>query len=276
MWAEPVAGPLALAGGGCCASPLPADATCAAVARVVFAEAAAVLGLPDELAFDGVTMASELAANTMHAHGTTQFCGAGAMAGAPELWIYLRRAPGRWELVCKVFDSLSGWKDDLAPVLGGPGLDSVSGRGLQVVAGLSAGRWGHHLTRSRFGGRRVPGKVVWFGQAVPGACVPGPLRHSRVTPGRAAQALEGMLVERGLGGGLLRAQEPAAQMSVLSVRRGLTVWCRDTVIWWQAPDGRYEQRVPTDLVDTAEQIVCTCAEMDRGADIWHRGLDRVP
>jgi hypothetical protein len=266
-----------LASGGCCAWPLPADATCAAVARNVFSEAAAVLGLPSELAFDGVTMASELAANTMHAHANVELDGAGPwpLAGAPELWIYLRRAAGRWELVCKVFDSLGGWKNDLAPVPGGAGPDSVSGRGLQVVAGLSAGRWGHHLTRSRFGGWRVPGKAVWFGQTVPDACVPRPLRGSRLTPGGAARALEGMLVERGLGGGLLRAQEPSAGMSVLSVRYGLTVWCRDTVVWWRSPDGRHERRVPSDLVDTAEQIVCTCAEMDAGVDPRHRGLDRV-
>src|SRR5262245_33519841 len=57
--AEPVAGPPALARGGCCAWPIPADATCAAVARDVFKEAAGVLGLSGELGFDGVTMASE-------------------------------------------------------------------------------------------------------------------------------------------------------------------------------------------------------------------------
>jgi hypothetical protein len=273
---QPVAGPAALANGGCCAWPLPPGAKCASVARKVFRDAAGVLGLPDELAYDGVTMASELAANTMHAQQNVEFDGAGTWpAGAPEMWIYLRRAAGRWELVGKVFDSLSGWDHELAPAPGSAGADSVSGRGLQVVAALSAGRWGHHLTRSRFGGWKVPGKAVWFGQPVPGRCVPGPQRGNRLAPGRAARALEEMLAERGLGGGLLRAQAPSAEMSVLSVRCGLTVWCRDTVIWWQAPDGRREQRVPTDLVDTAEQLVSICAEMDRGAGSRGHGLDRV-
>jgi hypothetical protein len=73
-----------------------------------------------------------------------------------------------------------------------------------------------------------------------------------------------MLVERGLGGGLLRAQEPSEGMSVLSVRYGLTVWCRSNAIWWRSPDGRQSKQVPTDLVEVAEQIVCACAEMDRG------------
>ncbi len=178
---EPAPGPPALARGGCCAWPLPADATCAAVARGVFKEAAGVLGLPGELEFDGVTMASELAANTLHAHDNVEFDAAGAwpLAGAPELWIYLRPVAGRWELVCKVFDSLCGWKNGAAPVPGSAELDAVSGRGLQVVAGLSGGRWGHHLSRSRLGGRKVPGKAVWFGQPVPASMR---TRHAAALP----------------------------------------------------------------------------------------------
>jgi len=263
---RPLQGAAALAGGGCCAWPLPADATCAAVARGVFREVAAALTLPAELESDGLLMTSELAANTLHAHANIEFDGAGSwpIAGAPELWIYMRRGAGRWELAVKVFDSLSGWKDDLAPVPGAAGADAVSGRGLQVVAGLSAGRWGHHPTRSRFGGWKVPGKAVWFALPVPGGIVPEPLRRTRLAPGRAARALEEMLAERGLGGGLLRAQEPSERMSVLSVRCGLTVWCRSNVIWWRSPDGRHAEQVPTDLVEVAEQIVCACAEMDRG------------
>ena len=220
---RPTAVTAALAGGCCCCAwPLPADATCAAVARGVFREVAATLSLPEELAADGLLMTSELAANTLHAHGNIEFDGAGAwpIAGTPELWIYLRRAAGRWELVVKVFDSVSGWK--------------------------------------------VPGKAVWFAQPVPGGVVPERLRRTRLAPGRAARALEEMLVERGLGGGLLRAQEPSEGMSVLSVRYGLTVWCRDHTIWWRSPDGRQSEQVPTDLVEIAEQIVCACAEMDCG------------
>ena len=230
----PVTGLMALAHGDCCAWPLPADATCAAVARGVFSEAAGLLGLPGELKLDGVAMASELAANTLHAHGNVEFDGVGGrpVAGAPELWIYLRRAASGWELVCKVFDSLSGWKDDLVPAAGDAEPDAVSGRGLSVVAGLSAGRWGHHLTRSRLGSWKVPGKAVWFAQEVPGACVPSPLHHNQLPPGQAARALEEMLTDRGLGGSLLRVQEPSAEMALLSVRCGLTVWCRGAVMRW--------------------------------------------
>jgi hypothetical protein len=272
-----LAGPAALTVGGCCACQLPLDATCAAQSRDTFREAAAVLGLPGDMVYDGMTMASELAANTLHAHDNVESDDVGPwpLAGAPELWIYLRGMTGRWELVCKVFDSLRGWKDGVAPAPGSAALDAESGRGLQVVAELSRGRWGHHLTRSRLGGWRVPGKAVWFSLPLPGDRVPGRARCPRLAPGQVGRALEAMLIDRGLGRGLLRSAEPGNAMSVLSVRCGLSVWCRDSMIWWQDTDGRYEQRLPADLVDTSEKIVCTCEELECGLDNIPAGLGRT-
>ncbi len=263
--------------GGCCTWPLALDGRCAAQARTVFREAVATLRLPDEVVWDGVTMASELAANTRHALGNVEVDGAGdlTVVGAPEMWVYLRRSGGRWELVCKVFDSLSGWQGGHAPAIGAALPEAPAGRGLQIVAGLSGGRWGHHLTRSRLGGWRVPGKVVWFARPVPDAGIPARLRRARLAPGQAARALEAMLVNRGLGGSLLRAEEPNAGMSVLSVRSGLTVWCRPGVVWWRTRDGRHEQRSPTDLVDIEEQLVAACAEMDNGIHPPPGALGRI-
>ncbi len=249
----------------------------------MFKDAAAGLGLAGDQLYDGMTMASELAANTLHAHDNIEL-GTGGLpfAGAPELWIYLRRAGRQWELACKVFDSVAGWHGPTPvpgggdPAPGGAGETAVSGRGLQVVAVLSAGRWGYHLTRSRIGGWKVPGKAVWFALPVPGASVPGYLQRATLAPCRSARALEAMLTDRGLGPRLLRAEEPTSAMSVLSVRSGLTVWCRDQVIWWQTGEGRYEQRVPTDLVDTAEKIICTCQEMESAATGRLAGRRRLP
>jgi hypothetical protein len=271
------AGPTALEAGSCCAWPLPLDAGCAGTARRLFREAVSCLGLPDDHVYDGVTMASELAANTLHAQENVAFDGSRGWpeAGAPELWLYLRRRGDRWELVCKVFDSLAGWKQGSPPGMGAPGLDAVSGRGLQVVAGLSGGRWGHHLTRSRLGGWKVPGKAVWFAQCVPAELVPAGLRHARLRPCHASQRLEAMLIDRGLGGSILHAEEAGAGISVLSVRRGLTVWCRADKIWWRTRAGSYEQRTLTDLEDTAEQIVCLCEELDSGCGAGYTGRDRV-
>lgn len=270
--------PAALASGVCCAWPLPADATCAAYARRIFRAAAAGLGMPDDLADDGVTMASELAANTLHARQAGEPGGElRAGIGAPELWLYLRRTHGRWELVCKVFDSLRGWKQGRSPRPGGASLDAVTGRGLQVVAGLSAGRWGHHLTRSRLGGWKVPGKVVWFAVPVPAPACDGPdwAWRSALGPCEAARELAAMLADRGLGERLMVTDEPEAGLAVLSVRCGLTVWCRDRMISWRTRAGRYRQEAIADLVDSAEQLVSTCEEMDRGIGAGYPVLERV-
>jgi hypothetical protein len=274
---SPVASPAALKAGGCCAWPLSLDATCAREARHIFAEAVSGLGLSDDQVHDGVTMASELAANTLHAQENAAFDGMAGWpeVGAPELWLYVRRFEGRWELVCKVFDSLAGWKSGSLPRMSGAASQAVSGRGLQVVAGLSGGRWGHHLTRSRLGGWKVPGKVVWFAQPVPADSVPAPVRRARLRPCQASRRLEAMLTDRGLGGSLLRAEEAGAGISVLSVRRGLTIWCRADKICWRTRAGSYEQRMLTDLEDTVEQIVCHCEELDCGYGAGYAGRDRV-
>jgi len=120
--------------GSCHAWPLPADATCATVARRVFRDAVAEVGLQPDLMDDCILMASELAANTLHARAAAGPGGGGdwlvsvapdmggepissagpapqtmqialaPQAGCPELWLYLRGLGIRRELVCKVFD----------------------------------------------------------------------------------------------------------------------------------------------------------------------------
>ncbi len=248
--------------GGCSASPLPLDATCAATARRLFRAATAGLELPDELVYDGATMASELAANSMHAQTGIQFDVRGcAVAGAPEIWLYLRRFDGEQELVCKVFDALPRWKDDVPPdpAVAVPA-DAVSGRGLHVVHGLSQGRWGHHLTRARLGGWKVSGKVVWFAVPVPASSALDRFRGPQPGSVQAAGALERMLSERGIGH-IVRADAPASGMSVLSIRRGLTVWCRSRVVSWTGRTGHREWRAFSDLVDATEQIVCAHEEL---------------
>lgn len=251
--------------GGCSASPLPMDASCAATARQLFRAAATGIGLPDEAIYDGATMASELAANSMHARAAIQFDGVLGcpVAGAPELWLYLRRAAGQQELVCKVFDALPGWKNDQPPdplSADVPAEEDESGRGLCVVHALSEGHWGHHLTRARLGGWKVSGKAVWFAQPVPTGTALD--RFRRALPGslQAAANLERMLADRGLGH-IVRADAPASGMSVLSIRRGLTVWVRSRVVSWTSRTGGREWREFSDLVDAAERIVCAHEEM---------------
>jgi hypothetical protein len=254
---------IAVAVGGCAAAALPLDTTCAAVARRLFRDAAVGVGLPQDLAYDGATMASELAANTLHAHANIKFHGTPSrpVAGVPELWLYLRREGGQQELVCKLFDSLPGWKPGTPPDPSSVTPDSEDGRGLRVVEMLSQGRWGHHPTRARLGGWKVAGKAVWF--AVPVPVTRALDRFHRSQPGscEAASELQLMLDERGIGEKIVRADAPVSGMSVLSIRRDLTVWCRSRVVSWTTREGRRECRAFYDLVEAAERIVCRHEEL---------------
>ena len=277
--------------GSCHVWPLPADATCAAVARRIFREAAGEVGLEPDLLDDCILMASELAANTLHARAVS--ADPGPTSGPPparvtqadpppagsELWLYLRGIGMRRELVCKIFDSSRGWRHGSPPTAASPPVQAVSGRGLQLVHELSCGRWGHHYTRARLGRWGVRGKAVWF-------AVPAPLAHARladvtgltaytgsadVTATRAserlsarqaARELETMLDERGFGGQLLRADQPASDLAVLSVCRGLTVWCRSGAVSLTTPQGPRGRWDYADLVEAAEQTVRRHEELD--------------
>jgi hypothetical protein len=255
--------------GKCLAWPLPADLSCARVARRLFRDSTADLEMAPEQVEDGIMMASELAANTLHAS-----CAEGGdreVPSCPELWLYLRTTGfggGGRELVCKIFDSSAGWRHGISPV---PGKmrgcadgEGESGRGLQVVHELSGGHWGFHLTRARLGVAR--GKSVWFAQPVPEPASlspagqgPGvalfPRVRTSITALEAARELQSELEGRGFAGRLVRADDPAADMSVVSVSDGLAVWCRAGVAWLRIP-GREGLRWPFgDLVEVAEQVV---------------------
>lgn len=73
--------------GTCHAWPLPADATCATVARQVFRDAVSEVGLEPDLLDDCVLMASELAANTLHARAVAGTGGGGiGSCPSPRTW----------------------------------------------------------------------------------------------------------------------------------------------------------------------------------------------
>jgi hypothetical protein len=255
--------------GACSAWALPADPTCAGIARRIFRRAAVELALDPMLVDDGVTMVSELAANTLHAHRAAPEAG-------PELWLYLRGTGPQRELVCKVFDSYPGWlrmpsasQSCQVPV------DSICGRGLEVVHEMSVGRWGYHLTRSRLGNWPVRGKAVWF--AVPASAartgampaeVPGQRISASGLPVNAKDAmreLEAALTARGFEG-LVRADDTAADMAVMSVASGLTVWCRAGAAWLRAPGGNGQRWGYADLVEVTEQAVEGYETLSEGAE----------
>ncbi|MGH3229319.1 MAG: hypothetical protein ACRDOA_12185 [Streptosporangiaceae bacterium] len=303
------------------------------MARHAFRDAVSEVGLEPDLLEDGVLMASELAANTLHAQAVAGAGGGGNrlasvvadVEGEPivsagpatrarrshrhrpsrvprypqppqpsrvaqaELWLYLRGLGTGRELVCKVFDGCRGWRDGSPPSASGPSgsgpeADAVSGRGLQIVHELSSGRWGYHPTRARLDSWGLRGKAVWF-------AVPAPLAHARLmdvtglrsytlsadvsatratdrlSARQAARELEAMLDGRGFGRGLVRDDQPARDMSILSVRRGLTVWCQAGVVSLTTPWGSSQRWNYADLVEAAEQTVRRYEELDQQQDL---------
>jgi hypothetical protein len=234
----------------CGAWVLPGDPTCAGVARRLFQRVASELALDQESSDDGVTMVSELAANTLHASQRQTF------PVNPELWLYLRGTGSRTELVCKVFDTLPGWVRGGAPgrTVSRVPADAMSGRGLEVVHELSDGHWGHHLTRSRLSGTGLRGKAVWFALPVPAVGAVTGKGHP-VTARDAMTELEKDLSTRGFSGRLVRADDTAADMAVLSIASGLTVWCRSAAAWLRAPGVAAQQWSYCDLVEVEEQAV---------------------
>ena len=238
----------------CGAWPLPGDATCASLARRTFLRVAVALDLDPEVTDDGVTMVSELAANTLHAQREQrQQLHRDMRAAAPELWLYLRGAGPRRELVCKVFDAFRGWVRGNVPGRGAQQAapDATSGRGLEVVHELSQGRWGYHPTRARLAGWGVGGKAVWF--SVPAATAL--VRPAWMPASAAMTEFEEGLSARGFDGAMVRAEDSAADMAVLAVRGGLTVWCWGGTAWLHAPGLISDQWGYCDLVEVIEQAV---------------------
>ena len=255
--------------GGCQAWPLPLDATCAGAARRLFREAVAELGLTGDMVHDGVTMVSELAANTLHAQGNVEFDGSRQrpITGSPEMWCYLRGCHTGYEVVCKIFDSQRGWKAGSPPDPSRVTLESLNGRGLRVVSELSDGRWGHHLTRARLGRWKVQGKAVWFALPVSAARAAAYLGGQQLSSCQAAKELDELLSSRGIGRRLVRSEESVADIAVLSVRSDLTVWCRSGTVSWTTTGRGYERRPFTDLTEVTEQLVRAHEELDSPAGL---------
>src|SRR3984885_2796015 len=77
VWQQGISSWRGVHAGTCYAWPLPGDATCATVARHAFRDAVSEVGLESGLLEDGVLMASELAANTLHAQAVAGAGGGG-------------------------------------------------------------------------------------------------------------------------------------------------------------------------------------------------------
>lgn len=289
MRQQGMAGSRGVRTGSCGAWLLPADETCAGIARGLFRSAVTHLGLEDEVLDDAILMTSELAANTLHARAAVRTGGAPdcgpPVPGSAELWLYLRGMGLHRELVCKVFDCYSGWLQGPPSVKSAFCTQSDAGRGLQIVHELSGGRWGHHPTRARLGGWGVRGKAVWFAVPAPfaharladvtglraftrSADVTATRRREQISAGQAVRELQAMLAERGFRGGsssvvrLVCSEDPGSDLSVLCVSPRLTLRCRSGLVSLGGPGEREESWSYADLVEAAEQTIRRYEELD--------------
>jgi anti-sigma regulatory factor (Ser/Thr protein kinase) len=225
--------------GGCAMWRLPLDETAPVAARAYFSATAATLGLGGEPADDGAVAVSELVTNA-HRHARTGPYGATI---APELWIYPRSYP-QPRLVVTVFDACR----DRFPQLAAADPLADGGRGLRIVAALAA-ETGCHLSRSRGGGRPVPGKAVWFTLPLDR---PWPGQQPPVPPAHAARHLHALLISRGLTG-VLRGDRSG--LSLVSVRHDVNVWVNSAGFCLAGIDGTRIRRPLADLQDVAELIM---------------------
>jgi hypothetical protein len=238
--------------GGCSAWSLPPDETSPRLARSAVRHTLTTMGFPDGFVADAVLCVSELSTNAItHAPGGNP----PAPPVAPELWVYRRGQEGRPQLVIAVFDALRRWRD--RRTAGQDDLFAEGGRGLDIVRILAVGRSGRHLTRSRLDGWRAPGKACWFALPIIASCPRALPPRLRLTEAQAAATLAALLADRGIEQVI---HQDAERQSVLSVRRGLTVWCRAGAFWWTGPDG--PQRRPfSDITEVGERVVQLCEEL---------------
>ena len=232
---------------GCCRGTQPARASPAACSGGWRASSRSTREAID----DGVTMVSELAANTLHANQQQ------LLPANPELWLYLRGTGQRAELVCKVFDTLPGWVRGNVPgrtVVPGAGRrdERPRPRGGARAVGRALGTPPHQVPAVRAPGSaaRRSGSRCRCPPSPPGSAG-GP----RPPPRDAMTELEKDLSTRGFGGRLVRADDHAADMAVLSIAGGLTVWCRSAAAWLRAPGVPAQQWSYCDLVEVGEQAV---------------------
>lgn len=223
---------------------LPVDQTCANAARTLVRTRLTAMALPDDFVNVAMTVASELTANAW-THVVDGPRSDAAAPVPPELWLHLVEF-AEPRLVVSVFDTdrhrLPGPQE--------PGVLAESGRGLQVVAALSA-QWGCRPSRSRLGPWHLPGKTVWATLPLPTAWTRARPARRSPTPPEMADVLAGGLAARGIDR-LYRQGD--ARLQVISVGAGLTVWVAKT-IHWRDSSGGYTHRHLADVDDAIEDIV---------------------
>jgi Histidine kinase-like ATPase domain len=233
-----------LAAGGVCAWQLPPDPSCAPLSRSLLRAAMTSLGLGDDLIDAAVLAVSEQATNSLqHGLRTEPY----DPVVPAELWVWARATPAR-HLVVTVFDTCrTSW-----PTTPSGDLLDEHGKGVAVIGAVADG-WGAHLSRSRLGAWRVPGKAVWSAFALPGPW-PDPARSA--PPSTTARHLASALSARGAKGVRHHHERGVSLVSVpLAGRNGVNVWIESRSLTFIDRGGTRVHRALTDLQDLAEHLV---------------------
>jgi Histidine kinase-like ATPase domain len=233
-----------LAAGGVCAWQLPPDPSCAPLSRSLLRAAMTSLGLGDDLIDAAVLAVSEQTTNALQ-HGLRT--GPYDPMVPAELWVWGRATPAR-QLVVTVFDTCrTSW-----PATPPGDLLDEHGKGVTVI-GVIADGWGAHLSRSRLGAWRVPGKAVWTAFALPGHW-PDPARSA--PPSTTARHLAAVLTARGAEGVRDHHERGVSLVGVpLAGHGGVNVWVEPRSLTFTDPDGTRVHRPLADLQDVAEHLV---------------------
>lgn len=239
-----------------CAWRLPADESCAPVARSLAKRTLVPLGLSGDLLYDVGTAVSELATNALqHGLGRRRGTDRPVAVCPPELWIHYRMHPES-QLVLRVFDPGRAWRRRSNPGGVRVAFDAESGRGLGIVNALF-GEWFAQLTRARLGPVPMPGKAVGF--CVPAAGLTGTPSQPHITPDWAAGELHSRLASRGIDG---VHSLSGGGMAVVFVRPGLTVYCHPEAFRWKDRTGADIRRPLADVLDVAEAVLARHEELD--------------
>jgi hypothetical protein len=148
------------------------------------------------------------------------------------------------------------------PAANGTAPAPAAGAASAASAGASSAATPHAAQHAANGTAQPPAPPTAQPAAQPGAPqsvrVPWPAtpdRYVAMPAGQAMTELESGLSARGFSGMMVRADDPAADMAVLSVCTGVTVWCRAGVAWLRAPGLAGQRWTFCDLVEVAEQTV---------------------
>ncbi|WP_395104655.1 ATP-binding protein [Actinomadura sp. SCN-SB] len=222
--------------GGACAIQLPLGPLGPKAARAFVTRTMRTLNLPTDHIDAAELSVSELGTNAYLHVGDRP-------AVPPEIWIWARTHPAP-ELAFSVFDASRTRLPN--PSIQHPSMLAEHGNGLGIVTALASDT-NSHFTRSRLSGTPVPGKSVWFTQALPASW---PAAEHPIPEAIAATRLLVALRTRGIN-----SDRHRDHTGLIAITAGkLTVWVDAKSYFWREGHD-FTHRPLVDLHETVEAII---------------------